>query len=479
MSRNYGNLRARRSSGAWQWVVIGLVLGFACAITLMLAGMAAGVLVIDAEGFPGRATPTAIVQVITATPAPVTPTLTPSEALITPSATLAVQVLAPTPTDIPPTSEETEEVTEPAVPPTADTSAQTLQTGGGASEVPPPLAGRLTTLIDVPGGTFSMGTTPAEVNAAVNECVNTYDGSCNVADGEDSSPQFQVTINPYSIEQYEVTYEQYMLFLNWLGPNSHRNGCDGQPCMATRNESDTSNVSFDSANYRVPDIINRIPVTSVTWYGANAYCRAIGRRLPTEAEWERAARGSQAFVYPWGNTFDTTRANTNRPIAEDITLEGAEIVDSYPSGVSEYGVFNLAGNVAEWVNDWYSDIWYSQQAAQATVLNPVGPPAGVDKVVRGGSWDAVPFFSRSVHRQNRTPNDQTPWIGFRCAADQGAGTTTTNASGVDLNLGATPDAATLGVLGGDEETTANSQPTLPPAPTSAPLPTQVGTLPPG
>ena len=98
--------------------------------------------------------------------------------------------------------------------------------------------------------------------------------------------------------------------------------------------------------------------------------------------------------------------------------------------------------------------------------------------MRGGSWDAVPFFSRSVHRQSRSPNDQTPWIGFRCAADAGT-TTTTGGGGVNLNLGASPDPASLGVIGSDEETTANSQPTLPPVPTTAATATQAGTLPPG
>lgn len=470
MSRNYGNLRGRRSSGAWRWTVIGLILGFACAVTLMLGGMAAGVLYIDAEGFPGRETPTAIVQVITATPAPVTPTLIPTEALVLPTATLAIQVVAPTATDIPPTSETTEEPTETVTPTTASSF---VQTGGQAAEVPPPLAGLLTPLVAVDGGTFVMGTTPAEVNAAVNECLNVFDGACTVAMGEDSAPQFEVTINPFQIEVTEVTYEQYMAFLNWLGPNSHRNGCDGQPCLATRNDVDTSNVSFDSANYRVPDVINRHPIVSVTWYGANAYCRAIGRRLPTEAEWERAARGGDGRIYPWGNTFDTGLANTNRPVDD---APGALPVGSYPQGQSPYGALDIAGNVAEWVNDWYSDIWYSQQQGSQPVLNPAGPPAGVEKVVRGGSWDAVPFFSRTVHRQSLQPNDQAPWVGFRCAADAGT-TTTTGAGGVNLNI-ATPDAATLGILS-DEETTANSQPTLPPAPTQSAPPTAVGTLPPG
>jgi formylglycine-generating enzyme required for sulfatase activity len=475
MSRNYGNLRGRRASGAWQWVVIGLVLGFACAVTIVLAGMAAGVLTVDAEGFPGRATSTAIVQIITATPEPVTPTDIPTEALVTSTPTLAVQVLAPTATDIPPTPEETEEATTAVIPPTANTAALTLQTGDGASEIPPQLAGLLTTMESVDGGTFTMGTTPAEVNAAVNECVNVFEGACTVAMGEDSAPAYQVTVNPFQIEVTEVTYEQYMAFLNWLGPNSHRNGCDGQPCLATRNDVDTSNVTFNNTFYSVPDVINRHPVVNVTWYGANTYCRAIGRRLPTEAEWERAARGGDGRIYPWGNSFDTGFANTNRPVDDP---PGALPVGSYPQAGSPYGALDMSGNVAEWVNDWYSNVWYTQQQGNQPVLNPVGPPAGVEKVVRGGSWDAVPFFSRTVHRQSSQPNDQAPWIGFRCAADAGTNTTA-GGGGVDLGLGATPDPASLGVIGSDEETTANSQPTLPPPPTRAATATQVGTLPPG
>lgn len=462
MSRNYGNLRGRRSSsGAWQWMVIGLILGFSCGIVILLGGLAAGVLNIEGGGGP---TPTAVVQVITATPAPVTPTLTPTEVLVEPTATISVQVVAPTATDIPPTTDA--EVTEPPEPTIETVELNTSQTGGGV-DIPASLANILTPLRDVTGGTFTMGTTSQEVIEAVNECVNVYDGSCNIADGEDSAPAFQVTINPFQIEQFEVTYEQYIAFLNSMGPNSHRNGCGGQPCLATRNDVDTSNVTFDSANYRVPEVINRHPIVNVTWYGADAYCRAIGRRLPTEAEWEHAARGSEGFLYPWGNAFDTNLAKTNRPLVDDPTLQGAVPVDTYATGVSQYGAYNMAGNVAEWVNDWYSETWYNQQSAQQPVLNPVGPPAGIEKVVRGGSWDAVPFFSRSVHRQSLQPNDQTPWIGFRCAADAGA--PSGNTSGVNLGLN-TPDAALLGA-GADEETTANSQPTLPPAPTRPAAPT--------
>ena len=166
--------------------------------------------------------------------------------------------------------------------------------------IPAPLQGLTTELLDIPGGTFTMGTTAAEVLTAVNACV-AEGGNCQISMGEDSSPPHQVTLNAFRIEQTEVTYEQYLAFLNWMGPRSHLNGCDGFACLATLNETDISNVTFDSANYRVPATINRFPVANVTWYGARSYCKAIGRRLPTEAEWERASRGSDQRIYPWGN----------------------------------------------------------------------------------------------------------------------------------------------------------------------------------
>ena len=161
-----------------------------------------------------------------------------------------------------------------------------------------------------------MGTTAAEVNAAVQDCKNGYGGdpgNCDASMGEDSAPQHNVTLAPYSMETTEVSYAQFLAFMNALGPGSHRNGCGGQPCMQTRNESETSNIQFDGANYSVLLAINDYPVANVTWYGAKAYCEAIGRRLPTEAEWEHAARGNEGNIYPWGNTWDPTRASTKRP----------------------------------------------------------------------------------------------------------------------------------------------------------------------
>lgn len=267
-------------------------------------------------------------------------------------------------------------------------------------------------VVPVTGGTFRMGTNAAEIADAVADCIDVRGGLCTLAMGEDSAPQHEVTLNPYNIELTEVTYEQYVAFLNVLGPNTHVNGCDGQPCIATRSESENATLTFENGTYDVPDVVVQLPVGGVTWFGARAYCAAIGRRLPTEAEWEHAARGGTNFIYPWGLEFDANLARTRFP--RDVE-PGAVPVGSFPAGASVYGVLDMAGNVAEWVSDWYSPVFYSQ--TQAVGLNPSGPPSGTDKVLRGGSWDAEPFFARSVHRQFLSPIESQLWVGFRCVED--------------------------------------------------------------
>ncbi len=259
---------------------------------------------------------------------------------------------------------------------------------------------------------FQMGTSPAEVAEAVDQCVNDEGGDCQLAFGEDSVPEHEVTVSSFMIERTEVTYRQYLLFLNSLG--DHRNGCDGQMCAATRLESETSNIVFDGITYTVPDIIGSHPMTGVSWYGADAYCRAIGRHLPTEAEWELAARGYDGRIYPWGNEWDPLLAKTSIPPEQP----GALPVGSFFVGASPFGALDMAGNVAEWVNDWYDPTYYQQ--VQASGLNPQGPVTGDvsgQKVIRGGSWDAKPFFARSVHRQSAEPLTTGAWLGFRCASD--------------------------------------------------------------
>ncbi|MBZ0290313.1 MAG: formylglycine-generating enzyme family protein, partial [Anaerolineae bacterium] len=292
-------------------------------------------------------------------------------------------------------------------------TAASAATGTAFFESPQAWAeGIRTETLRVDGGTFEMGTTPQEVTAAVQQCVEVEGGNCQIAFGEDSAPPHAVTVSGFAMEQTEVTYGQYLAFLNTLGAGAHLNGCDGQRCVYTQGESESSNIFFEDGRYRVLGVIDNFPVANVTWYGADAYCRAIGRRLPTEAEWERAARGNGNWIYPWGNEWNPAFAKTS--ISPDESV-GALPVGSFGEGRSSSGIFDLAGNVAEWVSDWYDPTFYTNPVASG--LDPQGPsPSGdlFQKVVRGGSWDAKPFFARSVHRQSATPQSGYAWLGFRC-----------------------------------------------------------------
>lgn len=489
MSRNYGYVGRRSGGAAWQWIIIGLVLGFGCSVVLVLGGLAAGFLSIDSNAIANLPSPTPQVIIITATPQPVTPTVEVQQPA-TPTQEIQFAIQPPTAT---PTINPTYLTLQPTVLPTtqlglsnpgalgASTPGGGIGTAGSALDI---LKNQASETVPIEGGTFSMGTTAAEVSQAVQECLGGYGGdpgTCQLSDGEDSYPEHQVTVSAFLMERTEVSYQQFLAFMNLLGPGAHRNGCDGQPCLQTRNDSETSNIAFDSATYSVLFAINNYPVANVTWYGAKAYCEAIGRRLPTEAEWEHAARGRSNTIYPWGNTWDPALASTSRPVSG---TKQAQPVDSYPDGASDFRVLNMAGNVAEWVSDWYDSRYYGRP--EATLPDPQGPLSGTTKVVRGGSWDSVPFYVRSVHRQDHDPLQPGAWIGFRCAADVNSNTTTDSPLGAaqtfnqsDLLLPPTQAA------GASNEEFSNSQPTFPPQPTSnqptAPVvvPTLAATLAPG
>ncbi len=483
MSRgSYGYVGRRSGGAAWQWVIIGMVIGFGCSVVLVLGGLATGYLALQPEGVVTLPTQTPFV--ITATPAPVTATVEPTLAPATATQAISVNVPAPSAT---PTIDATFLTLQATVQTTQSVAIgqQVAQGATNASNSGGNLFARLNSIVSdtvpVDGGSFEMGTTPSEVSQAVADCKNGYGGeagNCDVSMGEDAYPQHSVTLSTFSIERTEVTYAQFLAFMNALGPGRDRNGCDGgQPCMQTRNESETSNVQFDGANYSVPVVINDYPMADVTWYGADAYCKAIGRRLPTEAEWEYAARGNKGNIYPWGNDWDPTKASTKRP----ATGEASTVpVNSFPTGASPFGALNMAGNVAEWVSDWYDPQFYGRP--EATIADPTGPVSGTEKVVRGGSWDAVPFFSRTMSRQSAEPGQPAAWIGFRCVeaansqaatenAPIGANTNTTNNSS-DLGLQPTNAAG----IGNSEENNNNSAPTLPPPPTVA-APTTANTGP--
>jgi formylglycine-generating enzyme required for sulfatase activity len=157
------------------------------------------------------------------------------------------------------------------------------------------------------------------------------------------------------------------------------------------------------------------PVVGVNWYDAKAFCEWKGKRLPTEAEWERAAKGpSGDYHFPWGHTFDAKKANYGQQIGWTTP------VDSYPEGVNGFGLYNMAGNVFEWVADWYDPKYYSNSPA----LNPHGPDKGYNfanqgpvKVLRGGSWLAPETSLHTSHRFWNQPenNSYGVGLGFRCA----------------------------------------------------------------
>ncbi len=459
------SLRGRTRDSSWQWLVIGLVLGLGCSGVACLGSYALGVIRVNIPGSVADVpTPTvgpsntAVVMVVTATPAstntaaPATNTSAPiTAAVVTQTPTLftiastavpiggatnadaaALPTIPPVGTNLVPTTAapaSTSAATQASVP-----AAGTSNAASGSS-FPPNLTP--TDLVSIDGGTFGMGTDNTELNQAVNDCVNRDKGKCVVADGQDSVPIHQVTLDSFQVEKYEVSYDQYLAFLNSL-TTSYKTACGGEPCVSLNDTDKSSVLQLSGTTYSLTNaIFHNYAATFVTWYGASAYCQAIGRRLPTEAEWERAARsagphaGTDKRLYPWGSAWDPNNANTNRPMpGKGFT----QPVDSYPTGASADGVYNLAGNAAEWVSDWYSPNYYGSTDS-SHLLNPQGPASGQQKVVRGGAWDELPFFAQTVQRQSQLPGRAYPDIGFRCAANgpangsgSGMGPTTANSS---------------------------------------------------
>ena len=204
--------------------------------------------------------------------------------------------------------------------------------------------------------------------------------------------QHTVYLNDYLIDKYEVTNAYYQMCV------------DASECTTPQNTSSSTRTLYYGT-----DTYADYPVINVTWNQARAFCAWAGKRLPTEAEWEKAARGSDTRKYPWGDSAPgCTKTNY------DWCVDDTSRVGSYPSGASPYGVMDMAGNVWEWVNDWYDDSYYSV----SPLSNPQGPTTGTYRVLRGGSWDRHDFFIRAAYRGRGSPQLWDGDYGFRCARSQ-------------------------------------------------------------
>jgi formylglycine-generating enzyme required for sulfatase activity len=226
-------------------------------------------------------------------------------------------------------------------------------------------------MVYIPAGEFPMGADDTDPEAGVVE-----------------KPQHWLYLSPYWIDLTEVTNAMY------------------QQCVKAGDCQPPEKVGSKTrpAYYNEPQYQN-YPVVFVSWEDASAYCGWAGRRLPSEAEWEKAARGIDGWLYPWGNVPpDYRKANFNN-LAGDTTRVGA-----YPAGASPFGVLDMAGNVAEWVADWYGDGYY----AASPYKNPTGPNSGEFRILRGGSWFNTANALRTTFRLWNYPVLRSETVGFRC-----------------------------------------------------------------
>ena len=249
---------------------------------------------------------------------------------------------------------------------------------------------------------------------------------------EDERPAHPVRLKSFAIDRYEVTNAQYRKFLaevkrngdaDWAHPDQPK-GKDHTPRYwkefnpLLKDPVYARLAQYDAATFTGDDK----PVVGVDWFDAHAYAKWAGKRLPTEAEWELAARGTDGRRWPWGNDWQWGLCNiVGEKFGADVRAKGKEKdgyiypapVGTYPAGRSPFGCDDMAGNAAEWVADWYAADAYKTGSAE----NPHGPQTGTERVVRGGSSQNYPSYTRCAVRAHREPEFKTFILGFRCAKD--------------------------------------------------------------
>lgn len=353
--------------------------------SILTSVLVTGVLFIAACG-GGAAPPT---PHATSTPHPTDTPLT-----VQPPTPVATETRVPaSPTPVPSTSTPAPPTPTP-LPPTETPAATPTLTPVPTLEVDLYLG-----MVLIPAGEFTMGSSEEEIDYALQLC-DEY-GDCERDLFQDEYPQHSVYLDAFYIDMYEVTNAQY------------RECVEAGVCEPPVTTSSSSRDSY-YGNSRYDDY----PVIWVSWYDAHSYCEWADRRLPTEAEWEKAARGTDGRIYPWGDQWDGSRLNYCdascssdwRDEAFDDGYADTAPVGTYsPRGDSPYGVTNMAGNVFEWTSSAHRDYPYDADDGRED------PEGGVARVLRGGSWGLSPRFGRSAQRLRFTPDWRLQDWGFRCA----------------------------------------------------------------
>ena len=266
--------------------------------------------------------------------------------------------------------------------------------GGSTAEFSPAAQRVLATVgwISIPAGTFLMGSTPETAKAAYEDAkLRSSMLERHTFDAE--SPQHRVYLDAYEISRYEITNAQYRVFVEATDRPTPR-GHNGEETWADET------LNGDTQ-----------PVVGVTWFDAQAFAEWIGGSLPTEAQWERAARGAEARIYPWGDTPPKARQHANFARRYNRPMP----VGQFPKGESPDGIADLAGNVWEWCLDEYGPTAY-QRSSGDVPQNPMNlrfRDVLRSRVIRGGAWDVGSVFLRSSLRFKFYPLDSTHTIGFR------------------------------------------------------------------
>jgi eukaryotic-like serine/threonine-protein kinase len=222
-------------------------------------------------------------------------------------------------------------------------------------------------------------------------------------------PIHLVKLNAFWIDQNEVTNELFAAFIQATGYNTDAEIMGWAYTWDGYNWIQTTGANWRQPNGAGSNITGRgkYPVVQISWYDAVAYCQWAERRLPTEAEWEKAARGTDQRAYPWGNEEPNETLLNFLGNVGDMTEVG-----SYPNGVSPYGAYDMSGNAWEWVHDWFQESYYA--ALENHVFNPLGPEYGDGRGMRGGSWMNFYDFIRTSERRWSNPLFTFSHYGFRC-----------------------------------------------------------------